>query len=295
MLILLYKSPVGTTLISILSLLLACVCRKFFAANGFVSIYIIYTKLVYLQALPNLSRRSNWLSNKANLGDGQAVHPKQPPPRRFNMDHINRLASPRHYVPKYENPNLFLNIPRYPNVDIEHIKKITNYKKSPSLAVSKLKQPTLSVKIGGANKPLSPDESAVPRPSNFVVPSIIEAVNQPKPIVASDLSLKMGCGDSAVLAKVKASGEKARKNKQPVNMNRIVTLSQPKVIKMSPDKCNPYKVAKSATKPLSVRRARHVEQLSQLPKRKAHMMSRNKKKVVKAASKVVEKKKFVSI
>lgn len=63
-------------------------------------------------------------------------------------------------------------------------------------------------------------------------------------------------------------------------MKRIVTLSQPRVIPVNPDvKMNPFKVAKTATRPLAHRRIRHIEELCKSPKRKMVVASKNKKKL----------------
>lgn len=213
----------------------------------------------------------NW-HGKADLGVGPPLVSKLP--RRINMDHINRLASPRHCVPKFENSTKQVHtIPRYPNVNTDQTRRDTNSTKSIHTP-STPKRPVLGTKI---LKPASSDETAIPRPSDRISPSIIETFHQPKPIVASELSLKMGCGDLSAPV-----GSKKEKSIKSCNMTRIVTLSQPRVIPVNPNaKCNPYKVAKSATKPLSNRRARHIEVLSQVPKRKVHTTIKIKKKIEK--------------
>lgn len=189
------------------------------------------------------------------------------------MDHINRLAYPKHCVTKFVNRDMGHSFRRH--VNNKQSGKPCQPKNSISTSYS-LKPPPLA----------TTDEGSVPRPSNMVAPSIVRSVRQPKPIFASDPSLELGCGDSSPGVSIKGKSSKLS------NLKRTVFLSQPRVIPVNPNvKNNPYTVAKSATKPLSHRRIRHIQTLCQVPKRKAQPMITRKKKLT---STKLNKKKDVS-
>lgn len=186
------------------------------------------------------------------------------------MERISRLASPKRIVPKFDGP-------KYGPLRSLHS---SNQAQKPGTANRTTAAPGILRKVtivdDKIQKPHSPDESAVPRPVDFVAPLVVEVLQQPKKLVISDLSLKLSCGDTPVVGK--KIDKPTTKPKATCNMKRISSLSKPRVVHMAREKRNPFKVAKSATKPLSFRRVCHIERLAQIPKRNAQQTKLNKKK-----------------